>query len=113
MSVARDVVSQLSALRVLPVLVIPEVAQAIPLADALTRGGLPVAEVTLRTPSAMESIRRISAERPDVTIGAGTVLSATQAREVIDLSITSQQGIVEDLRQLHSKQAALSEAVAR
>lgn len=84
MTVTRDVVSQLSALRVLPVLVIPEVAQAIPLADALTRGGLPVAEVTLRTPSAMESIRRISAERPDVTIGAGTVLNEQQAAEAID-----------------------------
>ena len=84
MSVARDVVSQLSALRVLPVLVVPESSQAIQLVDALSRGGLPVAEVTLRTPSAMESIRRISAERPDVTIGAGTVLNEQQAAEAIE-----------------------------
>ncbi|MEP6832036.1 MAG: bifunctional 4-hydroxy-2-oxoglutarate aldolase/2-dehydro-3-deoxy-phosphogluconate aldolase [Gemmatimonas sp.] len=84
MSVTRDVVSQLSTLRVLPVLVIPESSHAIPLADALSRGGLPVAEVTLRTASALESIRRISAERPDVTVGAGTVLDEKQAADAID-----------------------------
>lgn len=84
MSVTRDVVGQLSALRVLPVLVIPESSHALPLADALLRGGLPVAEVTLRTASALDSIRRITAERPDVTVGAGTVLSAEQAKDAIE-----------------------------
>lgn len=84
MSITRDVVSQLSTLRVLPVLVIPESSQAIPLADALTRGGLPVAEVTLRTASALESIRKISAERPEVTVGAGTVLNEQQAKDAIE-----------------------------
>ncbi|MEO7996874.1 MAG: bifunctional 4-hydroxy-2-oxoglutarate aldolase/2-dehydro-3-deoxy-phosphogluconate aldolase [Gemmatimonadaceae bacterium] len=83
MTIARDVVGQLSALRVLPVLVIPDSSQALPLADALSRGGLPVAEVTLRTASALESIRRISAERPDVTVGAGTVLSEKQAADAV------------------------------
>lgn len=84
MSITRDVVSQLSTLRVLPVLVIPDSSQAIPLADALNRGGLPVAEVTLRTASALESIRRISAERPGVTVGAGTVLNEQQAKDAIE-----------------------------
>lgn len=83
MTIARDVVGQLSALRVLPVLVIPDSSQALPLADALSRGGLPVAEVTLRTATALESIRRISAERPDVTVGAGTVLNEKQAAEAV------------------------------
>ena len=83
MGVERDVVSQLSAVRVLPVLVIPESSHAIPLADALSRGGLPVAEITLRAPSALDSIRRICGERPDVTIGAGTVLSEQQAKDAI------------------------------
>ena len=83
MTTARDVVGQLSELRVLPVLVIPETSQALPLADALSRGGLPVAEVTMRTTTALESIRRISAERPDVTIGAGTVLSEKQAADAV------------------------------
>lgn len=83
MTVARDVVGQLSALRVLPVLVIPDSSHALPLADALSRGGLPVAEVTLRTPAALESIRKIAAERPDVIIGAGTVLSEKQAAEAV------------------------------
>lgn len=83
MTIARDVVGQLSALRVLPVLVIPDSSQALPLADALSRGGLPVAEVTLRTVTALESIRRISAERPDVTVGAGTVLNEKQAADAV------------------------------
>lgn len=83
MTIARDVVGQLSALRVLPVLIIPDSSQALPLADALSRGGLPVAEVTLRTATALESIRRISAERPDVTVGAGTVLNEKQAADAV------------------------------
>ena len=83
MTVARDVVGRLSTLRVLPVLVIPESSQALPLADALARGGLPVAEVTMRTATALESIRRISAERPEVTVGAGTVLDEKQAASAV------------------------------
>jgi 2-dehydro-3-deoxyphosphogluconate aldolase / (4S)-4-hydroxy-2-oxoglutarate aldolase len=80
----KDIVAQLRNLRVLPVLVVPQVAHALPLADALTRGGLPVAEVTLRTPAALEVIRIIAAERPDVCIGAGTVLNEQHAADAIN-----------------------------
>ncbi|MEO7363302.1 MAG: bifunctional 4-hydroxy-2-oxoglutarate aldolase/2-dehydro-3-deoxy-phosphogluconate aldolase, partial [Gemmatimonadaceae bacterium] len=83
MTVARDVIGQLSALRVLPVIVIPDSSQALPLADALSRGGLPVLEVTMRTATALESIRRISAERPDATVGAGTVLNEKHAADAV------------------------------
>lgn len=68
----------------LPVLVVPQVAHALPLADALARGGLPVAEITLRTPAALEVIRIIAAERPEVCVGAGTVLSEREAAAAID-----------------------------
>lgn len=62
--------------RVIPVLVIEDAAHAVPLARALTAGGLPVLEITLRTDAAMDSIRRIAAEVPEAVVGAGTVLSA-------------------------------------
>jgi 2-dehydro-3-deoxyphosphogluconate aldolase/(4S)-4-hydroxy-2-oxoglutarate aldolase len=65
--------------RVVPVIVIDSADRAIGLADALLAGGLPCAEVTFRTPAAAEALRRIAAERPDVVIGAGTVLSPEQA----------------------------------
>ncbi|WP_424533824.1 bifunctional 4-hydroxy-2-oxoglutarate aldolase/2-dehydro-3-deoxy-phosphogluconate aldolase [Sphaerisporangium viridialbum] len=58
---------------VIPVVVIDEVETAVPLARALVAGGLPVIEVTLRTPCALDAIARIAAEVPDAVIGAGTV----------------------------------------
>jgi 2-dehydro-3-deoxyphosphogluconate aldolase/(4S)-4-hydroxy-2-oxoglutarate aldolase len=66
---------------VVPVVVIPEPEQAVPLARALVAGGVSVIEVTLRTPSALESIRRIAAEVPEAHVGAGTVVTAAQAAE--------------------------------
>ena len=61
---------------VLPVIVIDELAHAVPLARALVEGGLPVLEVTLRTPVALEAIRRIASEVEGAVLGAGTVLTA-------------------------------------
>ena len=63
---------------VIPVLVVEEVAQAVPLARALVAGGLPVLEVTLRTPAALEVIRAM-ATVPGARVGAGTVLSGHDA----------------------------------
>lgn len=59
---------------VIPVLVIEEVAHALPIAEALVRGGLPVLEVTLRTPAALEVIREMK-QVPRAIVGAGTVLN--------------------------------------
>jgi 2-dehydro-3-deoxyphosphogluconate aldolase / (4S)-4-hydroxy-2-oxoglutarate aldolase len=75
------VLERFSALRILPVIVIDDPADAVPLAGALSAGGLPCAEVTLRTPRALEALARIAGERPDVLVGAGTVLSPAQAAE--------------------------------
>lgn len=69
----------LSRARVLPVLKIKRAESAVPLARALAAGGLDVLEVTLRTEAAIDAIRRIAAEVPEVTVGAGTV---TRAREL-------------------------------
>ncbi|BCH23083.1 2-dehydro-3-deoxy-phosphogluconate aldolase [Mesorhizobium sp. L-8-3] len=63
---------------VIPVLKIADVADAVPLARALARGGLPMIEVTLRTPDAIEAIRRIAREVEEAVVGAGTILNAGQ-----------------------------------
>ncbi|WP_435220247.1 bifunctional 4-hydroxy-2-oxoglutarate aldolase/2-dehydro-3-deoxy-phosphogluconate aldolase [Streptomyces sp. Tue6028] len=60
---------------VVPVVVVEDAADAVPLARALVAGGLPAIEVTLRTPAALPAIRAIAAEVPDAVVGAGTVLS--------------------------------------
>ncbi|GAA4590856.1 bifunctional 4-hydroxy-2-oxoglutarate aldolase/2-dehydro-3-deoxy-phosphogluconate aldolase [Planotetraspora phitsanulokensis] len=61
---------------VVPVVVIDDPETAVPLARALVSGGLPVIEITLRTATALESIRRIAAEVPDAVVGAGTIRSS-------------------------------------
>ncbi|QDC00577.1 2-dehydro-3-deoxy-phosphogluconate aldolase [Mesorhizobium sp. 8] len=66
---------------VIPVLKITDVAHAVPLARALARGGLKAIEITLRTPDALECIRRVAAEVPEAVVGAGTILSASQFDE--------------------------------
>ena len=63
---------------VVPVLVIEDPAQAVPLARALIAGGLHALEVTLRTPDALECIRRISGEIEGAAVGAGTILNRDQ-----------------------------------
>ncbi|MFP5071354.1 bifunctional 4-hydroxy-2-oxoglutarate aldolase/2-dehydro-3-deoxy-phosphogluconate aldolase [Pseudonocardia nantongensis] len=65
---------------VVPVVVLDDAAAAVPLARALVDGGLPVIEVTLRTPSATEVVRRIAAEVPDAVVGTGTVCSPDDVR---------------------------------
>lgn len=59
---------------VVPVVVLEDVEHAVPLAHALVEGGLPVVEVTLRTPAALPALRRIAAEVPEAVVGAGTVV---------------------------------------
>jgi 2-dehydro-3-deoxyphosphogluconate aldolase/(4S)-4-hydroxy-2-oxoglutarate aldolase len=65
---------------VVPVVVVDDVATAVPLARALVAGGLPVIELTLRTPGALDAIRAIADEVPEILVGAGTVLTPGQAK---------------------------------
>ena len=69
---------------VIPVVVIDDEADAVPLARALVAGGIGVIEVTLRTPTALESIRRIAAEVPEIVVGAGTILAPAHAVDAAD-----------------------------
>ena len=69
---------------VIPVIAIESPTLALPLADALIKGGLPVAEITFRTESAGETIQILKKERPEILLGAGTILTVTdlvRARE--------------------------------
>ena len=76
-----DAVARFRALRIVPVIVIDDPDDALPLARALAAGGLASAEVTFRTPRAGEALRRIAAEVPELFVGAGTVLTPAQAAE--------------------------------
>ena len=74
-----SVLTRLRALRVVPVITIDDAAQALPLAEALAEGGLSCAEITFRTPAAMEALARIARAHPAFLVGAGTVLTTEQA----------------------------------
>ena len=76
-----------SSTRLMPVAVIPELAQARPLAEALLEAGLPHIEITLRTPCALDAIRLIRREVPDLTVGAGTILDAGVLPVLKDLGV--------------------------
>ncbi|MGM9609300.1 MAG: bifunctional 4-hydroxy-2-oxoglutarate aldolase/2-dehydro-3-deoxy-phosphogluconate aldolase [Eubacteriales bacterium] len=69
--------------RVVPVVVIREIEDAIPTLGALMDGGIPVAEITFRTACAAEAIRLGCEKYPDMMIGAGTVINAEQAEAAI------------------------------
>lgn len=77
-SAPAAVPSVLGLAPVIPVAVLHDAADAVPLARALVAGGLPAIEVTLRTPAALDAIRAIADEVPDAVIGAGTVLTREQ-----------------------------------
>jgi 2-dehydro-3-deoxyphosphogluconate aldolase/(4S)-4-hydroxy-2-oxoglutarate aldolase len=68
---------------VIPVVVVQDAANAVPIAKALVDGGLPIIELTLRTPVALAAIERIAAEVPEIIVGAGTVVDAGQAKRAL------------------------------
>ena len=74
---------QLFQIGLLPVVVLNNAAQAVPLAKALLAGGIPTAEITFRTDAAVESIRRISTQVPEMLVGAGTVTSVSMAEQAV------------------------------
>src|ERR1700746_2904173 len=64
----------IAAIGIVPVIAIESAEDAVALADALLEGGLPVAEITFRTPAAAPVLAQLSADRPQLLAGAGTVL---------------------------------------
>jgi 2-dehydro-3-deoxyphosphogluconate aldolase/(4S)-4-hydroxy-2-oxoglutarate aldolase len=78
MNLQNGLESILKAAPVIPVVIIEDLAAAVPLARALAAGGLPVIEITLRTVLGLEAIRVIAAEVPEAIVGVGTVLTPNQ-----------------------------------
>lgn len=74
-AIMLNAIEQISAIGVVPVIAIGSADHALPLADALIAGGLPVVEITFRTAAAAETIRILAKERPGLITGAGTVLT--------------------------------------
>jgi 2-dehydro-3-deoxyphosphogluconate aldolase / (4S)-4-hydroxy-2-oxoglutarate aldolase len=68
---------------IIPVVSVPKLEDALPLAEALLEGGLPCAEITFRTVAAAESVARIRSRFPEIFLGAGTVLTIEQAETAI------------------------------
>ena len=81
---ARDVNERIGQFGVVPMIAIDNAAAALPLADALIAGGLPVAEITFRTAAAAGAIAALKAERPDLLVGAGTILTVENLRRASD-----------------------------
>src|SRR5580765_2780315 len=73
---SEEIFGRIAQLGIVPVIAIENADAAIPLADALIEGGLPVVEITFRTAAAAEVIRKMVKERPQLIVGAGTVLTA-------------------------------------
>lgn len=87
---SEQLLSTIERSGVVPVVVLEHAAQAVPLAQALARAGLPIAEVTFRTDAAADAIRAIAAEVPEVLVGAGTVSSVSQ----VDAALEAGAGFV-------------------
>jgi 2-dehydro-3-deoxyphosphogluconate aldolase/(4S)-4-hydroxy-2-oxoglutarate aldolase len=75
----NEIIQKLGQIGIIPVIAIEDASSAVPLGQALLDGGLPCAEITFRTAAASDAIREISAAHPDILVGAGTVLTVSQA----------------------------------
>ena len=75
--------SLLDRVPVIPVVVLHDLAHAVPVARALVEGGIPVVELTMRTPVALDAIEAIASNVPEVLVGAGTVVTPGQAKDAV------------------------------
>lgn len=80
----NELINKITAIGIVPVVVINDPSKAADLAKALCAGGIPVAEVTFRTECAAEAIREMARNVPEIIVGAGTVHSAEQAKAAVD-----------------------------
>ena len=80
----NEMMEKIQKIGIIPVVVLNDVKDAVPLGKALMEGGLPCAEVTFRTEAAEESIRRMSQEFPELLVGAGTVLTTEQVDRAVN-----------------------------
>ena len=78
-----EILEKIKEIGIVPVIVLEDAKDALPLAEALMEGGLPCAEVTFRTAAAEDSIRAISQAYPEMLVGAGTVLTTEQVDRAV------------------------------
>ena len=78
---------KLRQVRIVPILTLEQVGHAVPLARALVAGGLPILEVTLRTPAAVEAARTIMAEVPGAVVGFGTLLGPRDVERAVEAGV--------------------------
>ena len=78
-----EFLKQIEALKIVPVVVLEDVKDAIPLGQALRNGGLPAAEVTFRTEAAADCIKAMSEAFPEMNVGAGTVITREQCERAV------------------------------
>lgn len=79
-----DVYKNIEQLKIIPVVIINNFSDSIPLGKALIKAGLPIIEVTFRTEGAVESIKLLSHELPELLVGAGTVLKIEQVTQAVN-----------------------------
>ena len=79
----NEILKKIQEIGIVPVVVLEDAKDALPLGKALIDGGLPCAEVTFRTAAAEESIRIMASEYPDMLVGAGTVLTIDQVDRAV------------------------------
>ena len=80
----NEILKEISRIGIVPVVKIDNAKDAVPLADALIKGGLPCAEVTFRTAAAEEAIALMTKEFPEMLVGAGTVLTTEQVDKAVN-----------------------------
>lgn len=83
----NQLIEKLKKISVVPVITINKAEHGAPLAQALMENGLPCAEVTFRTPAAVQAIKNMRAAHPEILIGAGTVLTTQQVDQAIDAGV--------------------------
>jgi len=79
-----DIIKKIEELKLIPVAIIENPADALPLAQALIEAGLPLIEITFRTQAAEQSISILKKNIPNLFVGAGTVLKINQVKQAIN-----------------------------
>lgn len=79
-----SIIERVRQMGIIPVVALPKLEHALPLAESLIAGGLPCAEITFRTAAAADAIEQISKRFPELLLGAGTVLTTEQAQRAMD-----------------------------
>lgn len=80
----KNLEKEMETYRLIPVIKITQLDDTLPLVDALSHANLPIAEITFRTAIAAEAIALLKKERPEVLLGAGTVLSVEQVKKAVE-----------------------------